>query len=247
MTAAGANKQLLEAADRGDIDGVRRAIAAGADLEGRDEIDMTAMVLAVRSGYVEVVQELLENGAQVSRDAIITAGMSVYSSPWLLGLLQLAQLRQVKPDTGQNRAQDAALLQAAYAGKLDEARRAIDGGADVNTSDGHSNSALRYAVRWGHIKVAQTLVEAGAHVNQASPTGWTALLEAVIGGHAELASWLIGRGADVNSRIYTGASILSLARDVVYHSTDRDCAHRIIRLLEEHDAEEHPEDEDEED
>lgn len=235
--AANAGQALVDAAMRGDLDTVKAALALGAGLEAKGYADFTALALAARDGHEHVVRYLLDQGAQVTNDALLVANMSSQSTPRILGLLQLAQLRQVKPSTGGLSAPDAQLLQAAYSGDLAGLQAALQAGANPGASDGQDNAALRWAARWGHRACVTALLDAGAAVNQASYTGWTALMEAVLAGHADLVALLIERGADVNARTFAHASVLYFARDVVQYAQDVPAAQRIVALLEAHGAE----------
>lgn len=226
------NQSLFEAASRGDLEAIEAALARGADIEAKNAVDMTALTLAARDGQIHAVLYLLEQGAQVSHDTILVAHMSVYAGPTMVKLLQLAQIRQVQPQTKGLSPANARLLEAACQGNLQEVREVIQAGADVAVSDHQDTAALRWAARWGHREVVEALLEAGADVNQASASGWTALMEAVLQGHEEIAVLLVERGADVNARTFADASVLYFARDIVSFSPDKERAGRIIQLLE---------------
>ena len=63
-------EQLMQAARTGDIETVRRLIAAGTDVNARDERGWTAIAYAVydadaKRGYAEVVQALIDAGADL--------------------------------------------------------------------------------------------------------------------------------------------------------------------------------------
>jgi len=62
-----AEAQLLAAAHAGDVDGVRAAIQAGADLRTADEQDTAALRWATRAGHRAVVEALLAAGADVNQ------------------------------------------------------------------------------------------------------------------------------------------------------------------------------------
>ena len=58
-----ATQRLSAAVAAGDVDGVRRAVAAGADLEVRDGDRRTPLLLATRAGQVAIARVLLDAGA----------------------------------------------------------------------------------------------------------------------------------------------------------------------------------------
>jgi ankyrin repeat protein len=221
------DQQLLAAAGSGDLEGVKAALADGADLKARDVIDFDALSLAVRDGHLEVVEYLLAQGIEVTSLSLQAASMSVYSSPYLLGLLQLAQLKQVKPEFNQQTDAGRQLLQSAYNGDTAALQQAIQSGADVNIADEQDNAALRWAARRGHLEAARILLDSGADVNQKSRSGWTALLEAIIAGSLPLVKLLIERGADINARIQNGGSIRYFARDILIYASDKQAATQI--------------------
>ncbi|MGO4556773.1 ankyrin repeat domain-containing protein, partial [Stenotrophomonas sp. 2YAF22] len=66
-----ADAQLRDAASRGDVEAVREALDAGADLEARDGQGRTALLLATHGNNVDAARELIEAGADVNaKDAM---------------------------------------------------------------------------------------------------------------------------------------------------------------------------------
>ncbi|KAI9814707.1 MAG: hypothetical protein M1826_002153 [Phylliscum demangeonii] len=64
-------RQLCQACRLGDMGGCVEAIAAGANIDGRDEFDYSPLILTYKAslcGHYEVVQLLLESGALCQRD-----------------------------------------------------------------------------------------------------------------------------------------------------------------------------------
>ena len=89
----------------------------------------------------------------------------------------------------------------------------IEGGADVNVTDGDGGTPLHYATKRGHTvqlptaiiqvliavdtEIVKLLINAGADVNK-EDDGYTALHFATDMGHTEIVKLLINAGADVN-------------------------------------------------
>ncbi len=61
---------LLNASGIGDLDGVRLALEKGADVNAKDSLGRTALMLACQQGFLDVARALVEAGADVNaRDA----------------------------------------------------------------------------------------------------------------------------------------------------------------------------------
>ncbi len=91
-----------------------------------------------------------------------------------------------------------ALLDAAGAGDVAQARAALAAGAPLDTAPA-TDSALCLAAMYGHLAVARVLLEAGADVNHRGSYGRTPLHYAAQKS-LELTSLLIERGADLRAR-----------------------------------------------
>jgi len=58
--------KLISAVKNGDLKNVETFIAAGADLEARDNENMTALMRAAEKGYSDIVRILIDAGADIS-------------------------------------------------------------------------------------------------------------------------------------------------------------------------------------
>ena len=54
---------------RGDVEMVRQLLRTGADVNARDRHGQTALMLAAHRGYREMVETLVEGGADLNRTA----------------------------------------------------------------------------------------------------------------------------------------------------------------------------------
>ena len=169
----------------------------------------TPLMIAVKYGGKEVVEPILESGADVNSKS------SLYNSAgdeWLTPLMVA---------TKDNEKELAELL--------------IEHGADVNAiSSGHrgGQTALMIAAEYNSKEVAELLIEHGADVNDKTKwrayEGCTALMFAAWYKSKEMAELLIKKGADVNAARNDGKTALLFA------STQN--ANEIMKLLIEYGA-----------
>jgi hypothetical protein len=93
------------------------------------------------------------------------------------------------------------------------ARALMEGGANVNASDGVKHcTALHMAARRGNAEIAEALLDCGAGIDARDSLGHTPLRRSVNCGKAQVARLLLKRGADVRSRDNKGLTPLLAAR-----------------------------------
>ncbi|HEV3024717.1 MAG TPA: ankyrin repeat domain-containing protein, partial [Pirellulales bacterium] len=108
-----AGTALRAAARTGDVEGVERALADGADVNAADEIGVTALWLAASKGHLEIATTLVRHDADVNaRDGIW------YETP-LSGAVGTGHVEMVEVllEAGAKDA-DTSLLAAAHAGNV---------------------------------------------------------------------------------------------------------------------------------
>lgn len=87
---------------------------------------------------------------------------------------------------------DAALLDAAERGDIDEVKHLINEGADVNAKDVYEKTPLHWAAEKGHKEIVEILLKKGADVNGVeSFSGMTSLWLAAQNGHESLVEVLL--------------------------------------------------------
>ncbi len=95
---------------------------------------------------------------------------------------------------------DFELIEAARSGNLEEARRLLALGVDIDAKeDIFAGTALFFASFAGHTQVLALLLENGADVEARNNRGRTALTGASFRGHTEVVKLLLNKGADVNT------------------------------------------------
>ena len=166
---------LHDAADVGDAQSV--ALLLGRDETLADAVTdrgCTALHVAARHGYCDVVDQLLKHSAYVGQPGADSRGLGVQP-----------------------------LHLAAEHGHIDAVCALLAAGADPNATREFCGkcgvTALHLAVVRGHVEVAKVLLEAGATVDTADEDGATALHVAARGGVVDAARLLIDRGAVVDA------------------------------------------------
>ncbi len=151
---------LYVAASRGHKEVVQLLCAYGANVNGKNEIDMAPLTIAMASGHIDIAELLIEKGAQGSES--IEIGMAIQSN----NLEKLKELiaRGVNLNVRDGRG-ETPLLQAIRAGKPSFVETLISGGADVNARDNRGRTPLHLAVARGNKEVVELLIASGADVN----------------------------------------------------------------------------------
>lgn len=104
--------------------------------------------------------------------------------------------------------------EATRRGDLEKVRLLLENGADINSKDGHGQTALMNAAHTGQVELVRLLIENGADLDVTAKYNLSALMLSLIAHHTEAAGLLIEAGADVNirsSRNFSGKTALSLA------------------------------------
>ena len=192
------NKQLIEAANLGNVESVRTLLAGCADVNVKNENGSTALMAAAFNGHVEVVKALLANGANVD----------VQNAKGWAALMYAAQNRHVEIVRDllanganvdvQNANSATALMIAAQNGHVEVVKALLDSGANVNLQNAKGWAALMYAAEKGHVEIVRDLLANGANVDVQGEQGSTALMSAADKGHAEVVKALLANGANVD-------------------------------------------------
>ena len=116
------------------------------------------------------------------------------------------------------------LLEAILAGSLDEIKRIVSDGVDLNARADDGFTPLMLAATRGDPSVTEFLIGKGADVNARNKIGQTPLMIAAQGGFKDVAQQLIAAGADVRTRDNEGRNA------VVWAATRQDFP-EVVSLL----------------
>lgn len=185
-----AAEELWEGVRAGDASRVARALAAGADANGRDPDGERPLHAAARRGHVEMARMLLERGAEVNAATV----------PGLTPLHVAVRERHVEvtalllasgaPAGAVDAFGRAALHDAAARGDRAAALMLLAAGAGIDAADGFGTTPLHLAARHGRTEVVEALIQRGANTAVVSALGRTPADEAGLAGHRGIAEFL---------------------------------------------------------
>jgi ankyrin repeat protein len=188
---------LISAINFGRKESVRKVLAREADVKA---LGCDALCTAARLGYWEIIEVLLESGADINitRDQ---PGVALIAAAGA-GQLEIVQVllaagADVTVMHGYH-ATATALIVAACAGQLEIVQLLLAAGADVNITDDHRGTALIAAAGAGQLEIVQVLLAAGANVNVTDDYCGTALIVTAGAGQLETVKVLLAAGADFN-------------------------------------------------
>ena len=198
----GRTPALVLAARSGDREIIEALLAAGANVDAREEnpqppTGKTALLVAAEAGHAEVIRSLLRAGAEPElKDESFVEGT--------IGNTTVAWSDMPRCAT--------ALILAAERGHTEAVQTLLEEGANVNgRGSGAYPTPLLAAIEGQQLAVVQILLQAGANVESGTPDE-TPLSLAVANGSREIVELLLSAGADPNQRSEAGLTPLEIAR-----------------------------------
>lgn len=167
------------------------------DVDARAWDDSTALLMAASYGHVDVMQMLIEEGADI--DAADNSGVTPLLVASQGGYVEAVQLL-IEKKAGleeQNAEGQTALLLAAGLGYTAIVKKLIDERIDIDTFGSKGVSAIYMAAQNGHYEIVDLLIQNNANVNIASREIWPPLSMAAQNGHVKI----IKRLADAKARL----------------------------------------------
>ncbi len=228
------------AAQSGDLESLRRCLAAGADVN--DYQGIAPLHRAAEGGHAEAVDLLLQSGADIDR------ADANGDTPVIRAALR-SQLQTVRLLLARGAAPNSELLcVAGHVGWLDIVERCLASGVDVNQRSRYGAPCLHWACGAGQHRIVVFLLEAGARVKSRAHDGNTSLHCACGSSPAStgkaplrlsttgtpacrIVKLLLKNGADPNARTATGTTPLMVAAGWGL-GVERRLAHdRLYRIL----------------
>ena len=190
---------LMPASGAGHTETVRYLVGLkDVEVNHKKNNGVTALHCAVQKGHVDVVQVLIDAGADI--DAKNEVGRSPLMFASIKGHLDVVKVL-VEAGAGvraTNNDGDTCLLIAANFGHTETVRYLVGlKDVDVNHQGTYNHTALHSAVDEGHPDVVQVLIDAGASVKTKDQDGRSPLHCASRLGHLDIVKMLIDAGAEV--------------------------------------------------
>ena len=217
-TAKAPDISIHEAAEGGNLEAVKQHLAAGTDVDAKNNDEWTALHVAAGEGQKEITELLIAKGADVNANT--PDGLTVFFAAILGANKEIIELLIAK----------GADVNVRGFGGMTPLNMADDEGekeiADLlrkygaKTSDWlKAGESIHIAAKAGHIEAIKKHLAAGADVNAKSgPFGLTPLHYAAYRENKEVVELLIAEGADVNAQRDDGQT--PLARAIFNKRTD---------------------------
>ncbi|MGY8813816.1 MAG: ankyrin repeat domain-containing protein [Gammaproteobacteria bacterium] len=153
---------LMNCARTGATNAVSALLDAGADANiAESNMGLTALMWAAEGGHSEIVQLLIDNGADVTKTTKASADK----------LPNTCRICAWKPSPGGF----TALMYAARGGDVQTARLLLEAGADINQFTAEHGNSLVLASASGHENLALFLLASGSDTESKDENGVTAL------------------------------------------------------------------------
>lgn len=101
------------------------------------------------------------------------------------------------------------ILSASKEGQIQEIAKAINAGANINTTDEYGKTPLHVACKKGHLEVVKWLVAEGANLECETANGSTAFLIAALNGESDVVRFLMDEVDQINSSNNVGEAPLA--------------------------------------
>lgn len=228
---------LHDAASKGDVDQLRRLVEQGADVNAVDGEGRTALHKAAVDGRDEAVKFLLDHGVDVNaKDGNARTPLELMSETagklWESGqpiprsYEKVGELLIFRGATmGGKKLTDTMMHRYAFGYGIEQAKEALEKGANVNGRDEHGQTALHLAAFAGTIDRMELFLQYGADVNARDEHGRTPLHEAAGRGRVEAVKLLLGRGADVQAVDRGGSTPLHNVAQAMIREVEGEFSH----------------------
>ncbi|KAK8375797.1 hypothetical protein O3P69_008505 [Scylla paramamosain] len=203
------DQRLHAAAVKGEVEEAVRVLDTGrVHVDCADRDGTTPLILAAANSHVELVRELLDQGAEpnatrhTGTGALFFAAQGGFLDIVTLLLDRGCSINQASKDGG------TALIVAAQCGHMDVVQELLRRGADPHAAMKDRATAVFVASQNGHTSVVRTLLTAGAKAHVRRMDGASPLWIASQMGHQGVVRLLLGHGVNPDVTRHDGATPL---------------------------------------
>ena len=181
---------IYDAAIGGNIEAVEKHLAAGGDVNAKNDVGATPLLNATSKGHNEIAELLIDKGADVNaKDA------------WGKTPLDIAILNDHADTAAIIRTHIISIHDAARSGNIVAVKDHLYVGTDLNTPDGRGLTPLHVAAWRGQRKIAELLIAKSANVNAKDVDGETPLDRAIKYKKNEIADLLLQHGGKTGEEL----------------------------------------------
>ena len=215
MTRAALDEALRDAAWANDVEGARRLVARGADVDAKDDTQQSAYLVATSEGHLELLELALEAGADVdAKDSWDGTGLiraAERGHHLVVGRLLRAGIDEDHVNRiGYQAVHEAVWFGADAASELATVQVLVAGGVELDRpSVTEGLTPLQMARERGYRTLERVLDAADRHQPPADPDA--ALLAAASSGDADAVALALRDGARIEARDDAGRTALLLA------------------------------------
>lgn len=230
--------KLLESVANGDLSAVRQCVESVADINAVNKDDETALMIASKMGYLEIVKYLVENDFEVNARVLFGDETALILASQY-GHLEIVEFLISKgaDKNIQDYSGFTALMWASVRGYFEIVQCLVRYGANANiinrdswtalemsktdeiweylssiTDNINKNHALiNFAIN-GNLEKFKYFLEQGANINATSSCGCTSLMLASKYRYLDILKYLVDNGVDMNIRDRYGKTALNYSR-----------------------------------
>ena len=198
-----------------DIEEIRAAIEAGADVNEEDEHGTTPIIVTAHGGYrADVVKLLIDHGADIHKGNPLVWKVIFRDTESVRVLIEAGADVNNADDYSVEEPPIAAscTLDAEFDDEIPDSteitRMLIAAGADLEARDYEEYTALLRALEHDYEESANMLLDAGANIHVRDEYGNTPLLHAADSCSVELVQRLLDAGDDIHARNYSRSTAL---------------------------------------
>ncbi|XP_043400533.1 ankyrin repeat domain-containing protein 17 isoform X7 [Chelonia mydas] len=166
----------------------------------------TALTLACAGGHEELVQTLLERGANIEhRDKKGFTPLILAATAGHVGVVEILLDNGADIEAQSERTKDTPLSLACSGGRQEVVELLLARGANKEHRNVSDYTPLSLAASGGYVNIIKILLSAGAEINSrtGSKLGISPLMLAAMNGHTAAVKLLLDMGSDINAQIET--------------------------------------------